>query len=490
MADYYPLLAKAVAGLAESTPEARQVIYERARKALAGQLRNLDPPIPDEAIEREAQALEIAVAQLETELAAPSAPENGLPTANRDLYRPGPVDGERAAAAQPNGRNAPLAEPFAPDTKSQSDFPSESAGDAPKPPQTRRLTVRRKPREEHPEKASDGGTNATGEIGTICPKAGDHADLAGPERLAYEASGSSVPATDTERSNGPPILRIEARNSFTTELQRDNGHTKRLMVVLGIAALVVMLIAIAAYRLRDRPEDLVRMQASQLQGLAASGDKIVDRVGADKANPGSAPSSAGASDLDKPAAGPVTVPLPVAHRAAILVQAQDDPTKVNTYIGRVIWRAENISSGPEEPLRTAVQAEVEIPEQKFRATVTIQKNFDSTLPASHTVKLEFALPSDGPFGTIKQISAVQMRQEDTPVGDTLAGITVPIVENSFLVGLARGEAEAANLERLRSREWLDVPMVLANGLSAKLTLEKGSSGQKVFNDAIASWQGQ
>jgi hypothetical protein len=193
--------------------------------------------------------------------------------------------------------------------------------------------------------------------------------------------------------------------------------------------------------------------------------------------------------IKKGPAGPVPS-LPVAHRAALLVQAKDDPTKVNTYIGRVIWRAENVSSGPDEPLRTAVHGEIEIPELQFRATVTIQKNFDGTLPASHTVKLEFDVASDGPLGNIKQISAVQMRQEDTPIGDTLTGIPVPIRENSFLIGLARGDAEAPNLERLRSREWLDVPMVLANGLSAKLTLEKGPSGQRVFTDAIASWQTQ
>jgi hypothetical protein len=49
MADYYPLLAKAIAGLPESTAEARQAVYDRARMALFGQLRNLDPPVPEDA---------------------------------------------------------------------------------------------------------------------------------------------------------------------------------------------------------------------------------------------------------------------------------------------------------------------------------------------------------------------------------------------------------------------------------------------------------
>jgi hypothetical protein len=47
MADYYPLLAKALANLPNrSTPTARRAIYERARKALIGQLRSIQPPMP------------------------------------------------------------------------------------------------------------------------------------------------------------------------------------------------------------------------------------------------------------------------------------------------------------------------------------------------------------------------------------------------------------------------------------------------------------
>lgn len=142
------------------------------------------------------------------------------------------------------------------------------------------------------------------------------------------------------------------------------------------------------------------------------------------------------------------------------------------------------------PCGPPFRAEIEIPEIKFQANLIIQKNFDSTLSASQTVKLVFALADDGPLGNIRQIGALQMRQEGMPVGDTLEGITVPIVENSFLIGLARGAAEATNLGRLRSREWLDAPMVLASGLSAKLSLEKGPSGRRIFADAIASWQAQ
>src|SRR5438093_8386750 len=96
MADYYPLLAKAIAGLPDSTAEARRAIYERARGALFGQLRNLEPPVPEDAIEREAQALEVAVAQLETEIASRLSTGGGAPLAESELADLGPATGSPA----------------------------------------------------------------------------------------------------------------------------------------------------------------------------------------------------------------------------------------------------------------------------------------------------------------------------------------------------------------------------------------------------------
>ena len=47
MADYYPLLARALDALPDRTPPMRTGFNERARNALIGQLRSLDPPLPE-----------------------------------------------------------------------------------------------------------------------------------------------------------------------------------------------------------------------------------------------------------------------------------------------------------------------------------------------------------------------------------------------------------------------------------------------------------
>ncbi|CAM5210478.1 Histidine kinase OS=Bosea thiooxidans OX=53254 GN=SAMN05660750_02486 PE=4 SV=1 [Bosea thiooxidans] len=78
MADFYPILARAVAGLPDNSPETRRAIYDRARTALVAQLRGLDPPLSEAEIMRERLALDEAVARIEADYEdAPPAPPAG-----------------------------------------------------------------------------------------------------------------------------------------------------------------------------------------------------------------------------------------------------------------------------------------------------------------------------------------------------------------------------------------------------------------------------
>src|SRR5665213_466889 len=70
MADYYPLIARAIAGLDPSAPgESRRALYERARTALIAQLRSVEPPLSESEITRERLSLEEAVRKVESEAA-------------------------------------------------------------------------------------------------------------------------------------------------------------------------------------------------------------------------------------------------------------------------------------------------------------------------------------------------------------------------------------------------------------------------------------
>src|SRR6516225_9662579 len=69
MADYYPLISRAVAGVEPNTGENRRSLYKRARNALLDQLRSVRPPLSETDITRERLALEEAIRKIESDVA-------------------------------------------------------------------------------------------------------------------------------------------------------------------------------------------------------------------------------------------------------------------------------------------------------------------------------------------------------------------------------------------------------------------------------------
>src|SRR5579864_5951123 len=123
MADYYPLIARAIAGLDPSAPgESRRALYERARSALIAQLRSVEPPLSESEITRERLSLEEAVRKVESEAAQRA----------RDATRPGGVEARSGARAgdafRANTRpNARPGEPSAPPSQPLSSGPAPAA---------------------------------------------------------------------------------------------------------------------------------------------------------------------------------------------------------------------------------------------------------------------------------------------------------------------------------------------------------------------------
>jgi hypothetical protein len=74
MADYHPLISRAVAELENNTGEARRALYERARAALVAQLRSVTPALSESDITRERLSLEEAIRKVEVEEARRGGP--------------------------------------------------------------------------------------------------------------------------------------------------------------------------------------------------------------------------------------------------------------------------------------------------------------------------------------------------------------------------------------------------------------------------------
>ena len=154
MADYYPLIARAIAALDPNAPgESRRALYERARTALIAQLRSVQPPLSESEITRERLSLEEAVRKVESEAAQrareASRPGGGArPSGSGDAFRRASA---RATEGNPPASSQPAAPPRArqpappPPRSDRPPFGGDDQGDAQRPPRAPRFDAPRQP---------------------------------------------------------------------------------------------------------------------------------------------------------------------------------------------------------------------------------------------------------------------------------------------------------------------------------------------------------
>ncbi len=464
MAEYYPLLAKAVANLKEPTVEARRAIYERARKALIGQLRNADPPVPDADIAREEGSLNAAIIRLEAEsrmsssfsgVAAPAA----------------------APPAQPGAPKAPQ-----PPARASMPPPARPPMPTPKPP----APPVSKPANNPPPEAPAIAGPAPGEPEALAvgkPKIHDRFRSFGQSRADGEAENGSAGATDEALPSGEAELRPSAiRPAAPTP--KSPGMGGRIGLIAAILAGLVAIVAIAAYVLRDKPEDFTPAKPVP---SAASNDagKISGRAGGapaaptPPASPAGSPQTGGAS----PSLAPPQNAVPVTQRAAMLVQDKDEPQGIKTFVGSVAWTLLTPDGGS-----PVLRAQVTLPEANYAMTVDFAKNTDSQISASHIIDIRLIPNANSALGDVGVVSVPEMRGDGQPQGTALAGISARKANNDYIIGLTSGDTTVQrNLDLLREQAWVDVPFQFASGKLAKITFEKGVPGDQLMRQALTVW---
>ena len=177
----------------------------------------------------------------------------------------------------------------------------------------------------------------------------------------------------------------------------------------------------------------------------------------------------------------------MAQRVVLYDEDPSDP-KGKQYVGSVIWRTEPIRATGSQKPDLAVRADIEIPDRKFKMTMSFRRNTDSSLPASHTAELTFVLPADFSGGGVSNVPGILMKSNEQARGTPLAGLAVKVTDGFFLVGLSNVDADRSrNLQLLKERSWFDVPLVYVNQRRAIIAIEKGAPGERAFNDAFAAW---
>ncbi|MFB6419192.1 MULTISPECIES: hypothetical protein [Bradyrhizobium] len=529
MADYYPLIARAIAALDPNAPgESRRALYERARTALIAQLRSVQPPLSESEITRERLSLEEAVRKVESE-AAQRAREASRPGgggrsgSSGDAFRRASTratEGNAAAASPPPPRTRPAPPPPRADRPS---FNVDDQGEAQRPPRAPRFDAPRQPGPSAPPPMPEpAGRDRTGarrppDAGPPLPPApgvrgfrditADANDLGGAAAQASRAARrtyANVPSPTPEFDRLEPSLEnrageSEAPYSYDESIEEAERYApqpssprpriapereakKRVRtgsafpfksaIAVGIVLILVGAGILWGKQLVQIVNGFIKPSATQVADTPApaqpqSKPKIPDRVGQPSAS-------------DQPVA-------PVAQKVVLYDEDPSDP-KGKQYVGSVVWRLEPIKASGNQKADVAVRADIEIPDRKFKMTMSFRRNTDSSLPASHTAELTFILPPDFPGGSVSNVPGILMKSNEQARGTPLAGLAVKVTDGFFLVGLSNVDADRSrNVQLLKERSWFDVPLVYANQRRAIIAIEKGAPGERAFNDAFAQW---
>jgi hypothetical protein len=545
MADYYPLIARAIAGLDPSAPgESRRALYERARTALIAQLRSVQPPLSESEITRERLSLEEAVRKVESEAAQrareASRPGGGAPPRGGDNFRranarpsdAAPQGGPPAPGAAPRPR--PPGQPPARDARpplgqEEQRPPRNSRPDGPPPgpprPQAPQIPMQdaelppqiRGDRPNGPRRGPDNGAARTpppppGMSGfrDIAADADDLGRAAAQANRAARKTYANVPSPSPEFDRLEPSMENRGadpeqpysyeesleeadryapqppqmpppreRSRLSGDRDREPKKPSRAMAAFPFKSAIavgIVLILVGAGILWGKAavtavsglfkSSPTTVEAPKDPAAPQSRPKIPDRVG----QPSSSENIA-----------------PVAQRVVLYDEDPGDP-KGKQYVGSVIWRTEPVKASGNQKPDIAVRADIEIPDRKFKMTMSFRRNTDSSLPASHTAELTFILPPDFSGGGVGNVPGILMKSNEQARGTPLAGLAVKVTDGFFLVGLSNVDSDRArNLQLLKERSWFDVPLVYVNQRRAIIAIEKGAPGERAFNEAFAAW---
>lgn len=455
MADFVAVLRRAIDSLDNNTPEARAALYDKARGALMSQLRALDPPLSEEELAQQAEGLDLAIARLEEEYSGA-----GETHEETDLYA------------------------------------GESGGEPESEPE---------PDREAEEEAEEVGSLAAAE--------------ATSNRTAGRPSGAPAPSNGGQQRPVRPSRPAEAPTYDTPaydpshmDSEPPRGRRGR-KAIWGIVALLVLIAALFGL-----------WQSGVILDTGAPGDqvadeeKIDDRVAQPQEQPDQPQFEAPAEpETQAPEPGtqvpepeqetaqpeeevvppPATAEQPsltdqptppgASAQALLIEEATGTPGSANTLGGSVQWELveENGAQGQGQ----AISGTVTIPDRDFGVVITIRRNTDTDLPASHTIEIVFDLPSDFAGEAIANVPGMIMKATPRSTGQPLVGAVVPVTDNFFLVGLSESDIDRQrNVREMLQRDFMDIPLVYESGGRAVLSIAKGEEGQQVFQQAFDAWQ--
>lgn len=188
------------------------------------------------------------------------------------------------------------------------------------------------------------------------------------------------------------------------------------------------------------------------------------------------------TDVTDPAAS--VDPAVLAGSQSLLLEASaDGRTGAVPFSGTIEW-----SKGEDELGLPTIVGDASIPARNLGVQVTIRKNSDPSLPASHLMEVDFDVSDTFIGGTIASLPGVLLKDEELVPGTPLVGASARVVGNSFLFALSASPNDlSTNTDLLGRRKWMDLAVVYGTGRNAIITLEKDEEAQGMFNEVFTAW---
>ncbi|MBO6717582.1 MAG: hypothetical protein JJ913_06440 [Rhizobiaceae bacterium] len=518
MADFVAVLKKTISGLSDNTPQMRERVYQKARDTVAARLAAMQPQPSSIVVERQKKALETAIEAVEAGYARED-------------------DGEDEFAAIFSGSDTKPAMPKAvpPETVAEpatSDKPEEPAKVEP---------AATGPEMEADDASADGEAGSDAGDDAAEDKETELAPVAATARPVPELPGSQLGANRNDapakprpaakrRISGGLIaavvaLFVVAAAGYGIWLNRDAfmalvAPTEEVTVVpenTEPAEQTVQEEAApveqAAVEEEPATEDAAAAETPPAEEIAATGDEDQEKftqrltVEGGEVDPGPAggtPSvgegtsvatatqtggnaETGASG-DGPSASSEAAALPVGQRA-IFYEERTTVSDSTAERGATVWSVVQESPGADAPPEPAIRAEVTIPSKDLQMRMTIRRNADPSLPASHIIEMIFLTSESFEGGGVDNVLRVALKPSEAAPGNPLIGIPAKITDGYFLIALSSDEDDRnLNLQLMRQQSWIDIPIVYSSGRRALVTMERGVPGDRAFIDVLETWQ--
>jgi hypothetical protein len=295
----------------------------------------------------------------------------------------------------------------------------------------------------------------------------------GEDKQEADAPSAEGEATEAPNSMLMELTEDESRPRLLQKRRLDRDVVRRIVMV-AVFASVTAAVGITAYILRDQPSDFEQNAGLQRSDLSR---KINDRLPSDIA-----PQAEAAKTTTQ--AGQV-----LGQRVFFLEEVPEGQAPPPPVTGQVSWLLDTIrdSNGAGD---VAVKADVKgLSGSLSSMSLSLKRNRDASFPASHLLEVTFVTPQTSQNGQVRDIGLPEMRVDETTRGAALFGLPVPVTDNVFLVGLTNlPDRIEFNIDLLRSRKWLVVPLRFANGRRAALIIEKGLAGDRALLDAFQAWK--